>query len=645
MKLSKRITAAAITLSLSLSTVTALAEAPDSIGTTVVSSAAETSPSSEPVMLLSSITGIDSLSLQSDTVNDTRNEILDKFRDETENFTESINLSKFNIKVYDEPLEGTNEDYALLDSETKKIYETLVYNSPRSYYLMQSNGQYGWYGFDYTFKNDGVYLRTIDPYYYIGEHDDYGYLDVNSVNKEEVAKKQQLLDNEVEYARLFINYGMSDTEKLVALQYFLNLRYDYSYEDFEKPLSERQNNTAIELVENKKGMCVAFATLFNYLAMEVAGITDTGFVTSKDEYGNDYHTWNIIKAATPKTDDKPYWYHIDVTWDNTLNQGYGITSMAYFFLSTEKSKAAHDLFDESGKQTVFAPSEEEIMRYTGEATGTFFDEALWHNSATVMVPHANKWYFILHQSGKDEPAVLYRYDPHAEGDDQYEELSRFKEEWKNGSTVYDHSFTGLGIINGVLYYNCPKHIHSYDLVTNADRETPEIGTIDMTTKTDDEGNKLLPEGYSLFSSYTNGGTLFYGIRKDDNPLNEDVSRGGIYKITDVAVADAKLHDGALVVKIDTFPAGLIQNPPASEPKDVWVTVKNNGELKTVHRKVDSLKDPQSSWFTIPLDEIDPDEPPVLYVWDENMKPYITNFCIGNDVFIHNGKGGAGRVTL
>ncbi len=595
-----------------------------------VSEAPEQSSSPRQVRLVTELTGTGSPELQSDPAD--RMELIRYFREETENFTNKIDVSSYDIRLAD-----LGTDVQAIQAQAQAIYELLAYCSPRSYYLLADNGTYLYFNSGYEEREDGVYLTWIKPYYFIGSYDSSWNFDQSSITEQlrsEIAQRQETLDNEVKYVWFFLNDGMTDTEKLVAIQYALNLRYTYSYEDFQKPLAERRNNTALQLVENKKGMCLAFATLFNYIAME-NGITETGFVSSKDAYGNDYHTWNIVKASTPYTDSVPHWYHIDVTWDNTINDGYGCTSMAYFFLSTEKTNESHNLYDEDGVQIVFSPSEEEIMKYTGEPTGTAFDDALWHDSATVLVPYAEKWYFILHQSGKDNPSVLMRFDPYANEEDSYimrydpaadddglyTELFRFSEEWQNGDNVLDHSYTGLGIVNGILYFNSPKKIHSYNILTG------EIGT---------EITLPLADGYSVFSSFIYGNTLYYGISPDDNPTNQEVQFGGTHKLADVAVSDAKIYNNNLVLKISTYSA-------SPDPKNIWLTVKDGDKYIVERRTVDSHSDHQSSWFTIPLQNSSVDDPPVIYVWDDNMRPYISSFCIDRTIYKYS-SGGAVPVT-
>ena len=379
-------------------------------------------------------------------------------------------------------------------------------------------------------------------------------------------------------------------------------------------------------------MCLAYATLFNYLAMEV-GISDTGFVTSKDAAGNDYHTWNLVKAAAPANGYVPRWYHIDVTWDDTINEGFGRSGMAYFFLSTGKTNESHNIY-ENGKQIVFAPSEEEIQKYTGEPTDATFDNALWHNSATIMVPYAEKWYFIMHQSDNEHPSVLYRYDPRGTTDtERYTKLFTFNEKWMNGSQILDNSYTGLGIVNGVLYFNSPTTIHSYDLIN---------GKPGKEIKVD------LPQGYAMFSSYIAGSTLYYGINLTDNPNNEETKFGGTYKLADITMADAKLRNNHLIFKLDTY-------APENKPENVTVIIKDGSRLLVENRKVNSYiptlgsdttgADPQSSWFTFDLEETDQDDPPVIYIWGDNQKAFISHFCIDNKIYRHNGNGGADVIDL
>lgn len=581
---------------------------------TIIDVDSESQQSGARVRLTSDITNMTPVTIMS---NGEQSDLLSYFREETENFSQEIDLTPYNIILADADEYTVTEDD--LNARFKKIYELLVYNSPRSYYLMRDNGTYN-YQVLYNADDDGnIYVESVYPEYCLDVYTN-GSIDQAKVEalRPQVEQKQALLDNEVKYVQLFINYGMTDTEKLVAIHYALGLRYDYDYDSFTKPLSERKNNTAISLIENKTGLCVAYATLFNYIAMQ-SGIEDTGFVTSVDENGNDYHTWNLVKAATPATGFDERWYNVDVTWDDTISEGFGTSSMAYFFLSTEKINESHNIYDKSGKQIVFAPTEEEITNYLGEPADSTFDDALWHHSATLIVPYSGKWYFILHQSDETHPAVLYEYNPYKfDMDERYKVLFKFKEEWKNGDKVLDHSYTGLGVINGKLYFNCPKKIHSFDL---------------LTAKEGDAVSVDLPDGYSIFSSYIIGNTILYGICPDNNPTNEVPVKGGQVTPEEISLSEMKISNNKLIFKVDT-------NYSESDPHEVLVTVRDRDDLISEKRIIDSYADPHNSWFTIELNNTSVTNPPIVYVWDKNMKPVTDFFCLGNTVYKHDGAQGS-----
>lgn len=582
------------------------------------------------IRTINDISGIGSAS-RARTGSASVSDILSYFRESTESFAEVIDVSRFDIKLSDETPEETGDKdsfFLNIDKEAKQVYELLVYYSPRSYYLMKSNGTYSYNFLEYEFREgDGTYLAAVAPVYALDIYDGSGGIDRQKLDAllPEIESEQSFFDSEIARITSYIDRDLSDPEKLLALQYALTLRYYYSMEEFQKPFDERKNNTALELLKTRKGLCTAFSILFNYLAMEL-GLPDTGFVTSRDINGNDYHTWNLVKAATAANGGTPRWYHVDTAWSNTQNDGYGCTYMEYFLLDTETISKTHNIY-ENGEQKVFAPSEDEIAARLGENTANTYSGSLWHKSATMLVPYADKWYFIARRPGTYNTSALYEFDP-LDPDGEYKELYVYDDVWSCGGIITWRSFTGLGAVNGVLYFNGPKSICGYNIASG------KVETI-YTPELDAE--------HSIFSCYITGNTLYYGINGTTEPTAlPEIVPGGSYALTDVSVSEAYIDNGVLSFTVDTYAGG--------DSESVTVSVRSGDSVTTgTHAMPNSGAPSYSADLPIPSDSMTFSVPveecsvPTIYVWNDEQTPYITSFCIDNNVYIHDGKGGSAEL--
>lgn len=494
-------------------------------------------------------------------------ELLDYFREQTESFSSTIDLSKFKIP----------------SNEFEDVYKTLVLSSPKSYYLMNDSGSIPYY--DPLVTNG--YVKLIFPAYQLDIFDDYGEEIVPeklAAVMPDIEDTWQLIDNEVNKVFWYVSTSMTDAEKLIQFHNYVNFNFKYAYDEYAKPVEERTGNSLVYLLKNRTGMCQAYAMFMNYLAMQ-AGL-NTAFVTSFDQYGNPYHMWNLIEAKAYATDNEPCWYHIDSTWDDTLNDGYGVTNMKYFLLSDKKVRESHDNITLDNYYVTYGD--------IGVDTGNRFDDALWHDSASPLVPFAYKWYFIKHLSGETEPSKLYEFDPLAPEGSQYTELYSYKERWyadPEGVTAFNNTYTGLGCINGKLYFNGPKTLYSYNLHSRELKEKVPIETA---------------KGYAVYSCYVDGTRLHYGIAKSGPDAYKNIFEGDTIKLTNFAISESRIADGILHVRFATDSSG-------DNPHDITFIVKDGDEFKAWNGTVTNKQH-----IEIPISDPDNIE---LYFWNKKMQPY------------------------
>lgn len=321
---------------------------------------------------------------------------------ETESFKEEIDVSQFNIK-YDE----ANDRLVDLDISFGEFYEMLVYCSPRSYYLISENGTFDYY---FPYVENGI-IQSIYPIYsYLKNsktraYNDDMWLDYNSLSELMPVIEDNMSDFDVAIndIKSTANAGDSDFAKLIKYHDYMIMNYNYDWDSYFMNYSDRTNNTAISLIQHKKGLCEAFAILYNYLMMDME--LDTSFVTSYDSTNNTaYHTWNMVKLAVPECGIvNPEWFHLDVTWDENATEIHdgaeiirqeGQTSFNNFLMSADKTWSTH------GTEAI----KDAEVYYTTDiiATNTTLDNAKWRGGMSRLEVKDGTLYYLINNSDKAE---------------------------------------------------------------------------------------------------------------------------------------------------------------------------------------------------------------------------------------------------
>lgn len=183
-----------------------------------------------------------------------------------------------------------------------KIYENVINNSPKLYYVVGEvdiqrldNNNYIIYP-KYKTENDGVSLFAANT-----------------------------MSNAVNEILAQIDSNMSDIEKMLAVHDYMLIHYEYdlTYSIY----------SAEDFFINKKGVCQAYALAFEYI-MEELGIECETIASDSMN-----HAWNMVEVGGN-------WYHIDVTWDDPVPDTYGRAYHHYFMLSdTAISDELHGHYD------------------------------------------------------------------------------------------------------------------------------------------------------------------------------------------------------------------------------------------------------------------------------------------------------------
>lgn len=481
-----------------------------------------------------------------------------KFREDTEKLNECIDVS----------------DYCITEDDIGKIYEMLVMSSPRSYYLTADDGSYTYY-YDSYMSDEGCMVGNIYPVYNLDIYDEYGSIDQSKVDAimPEIQENFEFIDSELKKITDSIVPGSDMIEKLVEIHNYICSNYSYNYTE----KGEGRKNTAYLMLRDKEGQCEAYASLFNYAAMELG--FDTGLVISRYSNGAEYHMWNLIKTEIPGNDEEK-WYHVDVTSDDTAGNGFGNISMKYFMLGDDEMRKTHDNIH-IGDQII---SYDKLDVETDE----YLDNAPWRDAVSQVEIAGKQWYFMKGDIwGNVSLCSVSSQDPAGYQSELYSFSDRWYIKGHNG-IYYIGVYTGLGELNGKLYFNGSDCIYSYDIKS----EAVEKQTIDIDGP--------------IFSCAIKNGSLHYGIN-DGKRGDLDIVDGGSIKLSDYSISGGVLDGNIIQFKVET---------EDTEHK-LYFYVKDDGGMRRIEydpndgNEVDIYLDSPQSYD--------------VFLWDENMKPYTEAF--------------------
>lgn len=478
---------------------------------------------------------------------DEQEPLIDVFRRATEGLEESVDVSSYSI----------NEE------DIGDIYEMLVLSSPKFYYLINSDGRY-FYMYDASFDDGEWVIERIYPIYQLDVYDDDGFLDYEkrAAVTEEVRSNAELIDDELNNIMSYVSGTSDDLTMAIRLHNYICINYNYDY-----GTAGSINNTVFNMSRNGKGQCQAYAALYNYIAMEYG--LETGFVTNRYNNGDAYHIWNLIKLRSPE-DDSEGWYHVDVTWDDTEGETYGMVSMRYFLLSDAIMRETHDNISTDKGMITYGD--------IGVETESMYDDAPWRNAQSGVEAAYGKLYYIEPgNTGKSELCSLDYRD--ITGETQV--ICSFENNWSDGGC---HS--GIGVVNGALYFNDADGVYEYDLST---------GTTENVLSADIDG-----EVYKCFSD---GTSIHYGVRSEGC---SEVKDERIW-VTDYGISEVWCEDGVLKFRVCTDD---LHSPEHS--LDIFVA--DGDDIKCI-----DFEDCSDGEVQIDIENEDSFR---VFFWDEKMRPYL-----------------------
>lgn len=261
----------------------------------------------------------------------------------------------------------------------------------------------------------------------------YAYINIkdkkggkNYITTEELKKYFAKVDAKIAEIKGMVTNDMSDYQKALVIHDYLCISGEYDQERLSSGSMPFSSYTSAGILMNNIGVCDSYAHAYQYI-MNLLGIDC--YVTSTQT-----HAWNIIKI------DGKY-YHVDVTWDDPVQDRLGLLLHKYFLVSDTTITDDKDHNDWNLKQTYNCPddySDESILKDNNSPVVIYGLDTYYINNRKLMKKNSN---------GTTEVANLGVWDI------------------AGSSSIYPRSYSGLFIKDGELYFNTAKEIKKYSLIS------------------------------------------------------------------------------------------------------------------------------------------------------------------------------------
>ena len=280
-----------------------------------------------------------------------------------------------------------------------------------------------------------VLLDTTHSYQ-IGAFDDLlvALFPVYSAGREEAETRLQAFYDEADRYLSLVDDSMDEFTKAVVLHDAMILDAEYlvakRYENGEEVYSDNYH----QMME-KWGRCETYTEIYAYLLAQL------GIRTEIVDSGAMNHEWLKVRL------DGKY-YNADLTFDDPVPDRPGMVSHTYFLYSDEAFSADDETI---GRQA-------HVDYPIRNLTDTRYDNAGFHRYHTRMCLLNGKLYAIDRNTGE-----LVSYDHKT---DVAVPLKQIGDKWDAGQGyTWIGCFSGLEVCGGLLYYNTPDAVYSYDPVT------------------------------------------------------------------------------------------------------------------------------------------------------------------------------------
>lgn len=315
-------------------------------------------------------------------------------------------------------------------------------------------------------------LNTYPRYFYVKSSISYSRDEAGIVEEIDIEYKSeagQLLEG---YDRVIANVvknvdkSWSDMEKALYVNDYLARNCQY---DAEAPNAHSSYGALVD----KKAVCQGYALAFLELTRQLDVTCE--MVTSKSVN----HAWNMIKIGNS-------YYHVDVTWNDPLEDRLGRARHFYFMKSTE-------FFKSPPKDGSHYKENDWVVSGSvsaSAASSVLYDSYFWNDIDVGFDYVGDSWYGF---NGTD---AICQYTWNGQAFSATAQVREIKEPWTtaDGKLNYKKKYVGTGTYGGEYYYSDSTAIYKLDIntkeretvfqLTDAQMKTGRIYAINMTPSGD-----------------------------------------------------------------------------------------------------------------------------------------------------------------
>lgn len=310
----------------------------------------------------------------------------------------------------------------------QELYKEAINESPELFYV---SAQYA------ATEKDGC-IDTIYPRYLA---DGQSTATLSEADILAISRQQDDLEEKIAEILAPVDEKWTDLEKALYLHDYLATyaQYDLTYSIYD----------AYTILRTGRGVCQAYALAYELL-MERAGVP-CGTVSSR----NLDHMWNIIRIDGD-------WYHVDVTWDDPVQDRPGRVRHEHFCNSDAKREELVKEYMANYSGWFFV--QDWVYSLNVTANNTRFDSSYWADVDAAYVPINGTWYYLSYQ----DIGLMQTSDPKQRGT-RKKMISTEWPDWDRPGWRWRGLFSGLSCYNSRLVYNTTKTVYSYDLVTGREQ--------------------------------------------------------------------------------------------------------------------------------------------------------------------------------
>lgn len=392
--------------------------------------------------------------------------------------------------------------YEIFPEEFETIYKQVVDENPELFYVK------GGYGYDAYTTVSNVY-----PHYELDRMSDAG---LTEAQRSEIKQRQAALEQVVGEIVAQVDASWTELQKALFLHDYLatHAQYDTTYTGYD----------AYTILVKGTGICEAYTRAYRLLLNRV-GIA-SGIVRSQ----NLDHVWNLVRIAGS-------WYHIDVTWDDPLQDRIGQVSHKHF--CTSDAKRVELVKDEKKDQAnwTFELDWEYSLTVTTSAS---FDSSYWASVDSAFVQLDGTWYYLSYSYNENsgiQSELMQTQDP-AQPGTRNKLLNAVWYNWTDSRYYWIGVFSGLSSYNGGLVYNTTDTVYRYD---------PKAKTEQQVYKLTAEEKRA---GY-LYGTAVDGNSLRYMVLQTPNikvPAKVYTQKLDLYETVQEGGYAYYLKDGTLHLK-------------------------------------------------------------------------------------------------